>query len=344
MFGCLLPGGTQALLACADRTLAIIQTDSGAVVASVAYERCPNAHATGLPEACAAGYHCGAPSVVLATRDGHLFLWRWPDGTAANFEQYKTRFDGLSATLLDYLPTERAFTSPLTKRLRCCNLQAKPPRPGTSAPSRAQRSRRADEWLRAGETTTHCAGGRSTEWSLWGNFPWNCLGAWRRRARRRAFTSALETGVLWLHPYDRRPESAHVFMVFDHPVVGVAAVQSSVALAASSQGMIVDVDFVADHTEWLCSEIGDRRQGAVIACPDPAQAHYLSVREIAVGDSSHTLALGRGKAEGEKELLRRPGPFKVAAVSHPPRVATVGRDARYGVWKLASCARFSKAG
>ncbi len=321
--GCLVPGGEHALFVCADRTMSIVQIPSGSVLASTAYERRADASAIGRPEACAAGFYSDKPAIMLATSDGCLLAWHWQDDTAENLTAYKTRFDNISAVTLEYLPVQKAFF--LTTQDRGILLTAR-----ASRTSHRHRAPVASCALTAsGCVASVCREDHTLRW-------WQFEGLLPLRkfdvelpqivsaaADDESVFVGTGTGWLWRHPSDASPPDGHVFKLFDHPVSGLFATSARQAVAASSEGQILSVDFQDDSVAWLCSDIGMRRQAAVFPCPVPGGI-YLSVRELSAGDRCHTLAMG-GKGKEETELYQHFQPFMAAVSEAAVRIAIVGK-------------------
>ncbi len=328
--GCLVPGGKHALFVCADRTMSIVQIPSGSVLASTAYERRADASAIGRPEACAAGFYSDKPAIMLASSDGCLLAWHWQDDTAENLAAYKTRFDNISAVTLEYLPVQKAFF--LTTQDRGILLAAR-----ASPTSQRHRAPVASCALTAsGCVASVCREDHTLRW-------WQFDGLLPLRkfdvelpqivvpaADDESVFVGTGTGWLWLHPSDARPPDDHVFRLFNHPVSGLFATSAHQAVAASSEGQILSVDFQDDSVAWLCSDIGMRRQAAVFPCPVPGGI-YLSVRELSAGDLCHTLAMG-GKGKDETELYRHFRPFSAAVSGSAARIAIAGKNTT--VWSL----------
>jgi hypothetical protein len=101
-----------------------------------------------------------------------------------------------------------------------------------------------------------------------------------------------DNGLLYRFSAAKAPESKDIFRLFDHPVANIVSDRPGVAVAASTQGLIERVDFVADKAEWLYSHTSGQRHRWLL--PRSAGA-YISVREQETAGSGNVVALGTGQ-------------------------------------------------
>jgi hypothetical protein len=120
-----------------------------------------------------------------------------------------------------------------------------------------------------------------------------------------------DNGLLYRFPSSRAPESKDIFKLFDHPVANIVSDRPGVAIAASTQGLIERVDFVADRAEWLCSHTTGHRQRYLLP---RAGGAYITVREPDTADHEDRVALGTGMNQ-ETELYKSSHSAVVVAAS-----------------------------
>ena len=72
------------------------------------------------------------------------------------------------------------------------------------------------------------------------------------------------------------------------------------AIAASTQGLIERVNFVADRSDWLFSHTSGHRQRWLLP---RSGGTYITVRELDTADRGDVVALGMGQ-NGERELYK----------------------------------------
>jgi hypothetical protein len=298
--GCLNPDGTRALLIDSGRGISIVEVASGMVLASTQYERRSDVMAWGGITACALGNGRENETAVVTTDKGQVWAWNWKLDRFTACGNYKGLQEGDAVHLLEIMPEESKIFLSTAHRATFFSTEG-----GRSA---VPHSAAVDDCaITESELVgSVCREDRALKW-------WRFEGLEPLRsflvepprvvaadANEDCVFLGTDNGLLYRFPASRAPESKDIFKLFDHPVTNIVSDRPGVAIAASTQGLIELVDFVADRSDWLCSHTSGQRQQWLLP---RGTGTYITVREIDTGSKDNLVALGTGQNR-ETELYK----------------------------------------
>jgi hypothetical protein len=298
--GCLNPDGTRALLVDSGRGMSIVEVASGMVLASTHYERRGDVMAWGGITACALGNGRENETAVVTTDKGQVWAWNWKLDRFTACGNYKGLQEGDAVHLLEIMPEgSRIFLSTANRAVFFSTEGDRSAVPHSAAVADCAiteselvgsvcREDRVLKWWRFDGLAPLCS------------FPVEPPRVLAADANEDCVFLGTDNGLLYRFPADRAPESKDIFRLFDHPVVNIVSDRPGVAIAASTQGLVERVDFVADRSEWLYSHTSGHRQRWLLP---RAGGAYITVREPETAGRGNVVALGTGQNR-ETELYK----------------------------------------
>jgi len=298
--GCLNPDGTRALFVESSRVMSIVEVASGTVLASTQYERRSDVMAWGGITACSLGNGGDHETAVVTTDKGQVWAWDWKLDRFIACGNYKGLQEGDAVCLLEIMPEgSRIFLSTANRALFFSMDGGPSVVPHSAAVS--------DCTITESDLVASvCREDRALKWWRFDgltplrNFPVEPPRVVAADANEDCVFLGTDNGLLYRFPASRAPESKDIFKLFDHPVANIVSDRPGVAIAASTQGLIERVDFVADRTDWLCSHTSGQRQRWLLP---RARGAYISVRELDTAGRGDVVALGTGRNR-EAELYK----------------------------------------
>jgi hypothetical protein len=289
--GCLNSEGTRALLVDSSRRMSIVDVASGEILASTQYERRSDVIAWGSITACALGHACESETAVVTTDKGQVWAWNWMSDLFTECGRFKGLQEGAAVQLLEIVPEGRRIFLSMKDRAEFFSMDG-----GLSAA--AHSAAVADCAITESDLVASvCREDRALKWWRFdglaplGSFPVEPPRVVAADANEDCVFLGTDNGLLYRFPTDRAPESKDIFRLFDHPVANIVSDGPGVAIAASTQGLIERVDFVADRSDWLCSHTSGHRQRGLL--PRAGDA-YITVRELDTAGRGDVIALGTG--------------------------------------------------
>lgn len=297
---CLNPDGTRALLVDSSRRMSIVEVTSGTVLASTQYERRSDAMAWGAITACALGKEQEDETAVVTTDKGEIWVWDWKQDRFTACGKYKGLQESDAIRLLEILPKGSRIFLSTANRAAFFSMGREP--------SAVHHSAAVTDCTitESGLVASVCREERVLKW-------WHFEGLVPLRSfpvetplvvvadgNDDCVFLGTDGGLLYRFPASQQPESKNIYRLFDHPVANIVSDRPGVAIAASTQGLIERVDFVADHTDWLCSHTFGQRQRWLLP---RAGGAYITVRKLDAADGRNVVALGTG-GNMEEELYK----------------------------------------
>jgi len=289
---CLSPDGTRALLVDSGRGMSIVEVASGIVLASTQYERRSEVTAWGGTTACALGNARENEAAVIATDKGQVWAWDWKLDRFTGCGNFKGLQEGDAVHLLEILPEGgRIFLSTANRAAFFCTGGDRSGVPHSAAVADCAITE-------SGLVGSVCREDRALKWWRFEglaplrSFPVEPPRVVAADGNDDCVFLGTDNGLLYRFPAARAPESKDIFRLFDHPVANIVSDRPGVAIAASTQGLIERVDFVADQAEWLCSQTSGQRQRSLLP---RMPATYIAIRESEISGRGDVVALGTGQ-------------------------------------------------
>ncbi|TSA40844.1 MAG: ATP-binding protein, partial [Betaproteobacteria bacterium] len=298
--GCLNPDGTRSLLVDSSRGMSIVEVATGIVLASTQYERRSDVMAWGGITACALGNGRENETAVVTTDKGQVWAWNWKLDRFTACGNFKGLQEDAAVYLLEIMPEGSRIFLSTANRAAFFSTDGGP----SAVPHSAAV---ADCAITETELVgSVCREDRALKWWRFDglaplrSFPVEPPRVVAADANEDCVFLGTDNGLLYRFPASRAPESKDIFRLFDHPVANIVSDRPGVAIAASTQGLIERVDFVADRSEWLCSYTSGHRQQWLL--PRAAGA-YITVRESETAGRGDVVALATGQNR-ERELYK----------------------------------------
>ena len=298
--GCLNPDGTRALLTDSSRAMSIVEVASGMVMASTQYERRNDVTVWGHITACALGKGRENEMAVVTTDKGQVWAWDWKLDRFTACGNYKGLQEGDAVHLLDIMPEGSRIFLSTANRAAFFSMDGElsaAPHPAAVSDCTITES---------GLVASVCREESALKWWRFDSltplrsFPVEQPCVVAADANEDCVFLGTDNGLLYRFPASRVPESKDIFKLFDHPVANIVSDRPGVAIAASTQGLIERVNFVADRSDWLYSHTSGQRQRWLLPLAGGA---YITVREIDTAGRGDVVAIGT-EQNRETELYK----------------------------------------
>jgi hypothetical protein len=293
------------------RGMSIVEVASGVVLASTQYERRSDVTAWGGITACALGNGHESETAVVTTDKGQVWAWNWKLDRFTACGNYKGLQENDAVHLLEIMPEgRRVFLSTANRAVFFSTEGGRTAVPHSAAVT--------DCAITASELVASvCREDRALKWWRFGglallrSFPVEPPRVVAADANEDCVFLGTDNGLLYRFPASQPPESKDIFRLFDHPVANIVSDRPGVAIAASTQGLIERVDFVADRSEWLYSHTSGHRQRWLLP---RAEGAYIAVREPDAAGRGHVVVLGTGH-NTEREIYKSSSSTVLVAAS-----------------------------
>ena len=327
---CLQPDGDKLLLVCGDRSLAIFDCSTENIVSRIYYEHRPDTRLRGYITDCAFGDKLANHEVVLASDKGNIAKWIWQMDKLVPYDDFKGLQESVVLTLLDFVAGSNDV-------LLSTHLGASFAAPFGTRKTRPHSFSVTGCALTAlNKLASICRDERSLKW-------WNFDGleALDTYCIEPPCSIAADTendyvfvgsdnGWLYYASFNSYPANRNMVPLFASKTNNVFSKSSGTAIAASSEGQIILVDFNQDKKDWLYSITGYNKQKGLLKHPDP-MVNYICVRKNETGGQDMVITFGIGVNQ-EKVVYYNNILFNVAISPDGSHLAI--DDKSLSVWEI----------
>lgn len=327
---CLQPDGDKLLLVCGDHSLAIFDYSTESIVSRIYYEQRPDTRLRGYIRDCAFGDKLANHEVVVASDKGNIAKWIWKMDKLVPCDDFKGLQESVILTLLDFVAGRNDV-------LLSTHLGASFAAPfGTRKTRHHSFSVTGCALTDFNKLASICRDERSLKW--WTFDGLEALDTYCIEPPCSIAADTEKDNVFvgtdngWLYYASSNSYSANRNMVplFASKTNNVFSKSSGTAIAASSEGQIIFVDFNQDKKDWLYSIIGYYKQKGLLKHPDPL-VNYISVRKNETGDQDIAITIGIGVNQ-EKVVYSNNILFNVAISPDGSHLAI--DDKSLSVWEI----------